>query len=284
MKKNILIMLLAPFAVLTMAVSCKEDPEAKASVFYANALDAFAQKNYTYAKQQIDSIRIVCPKAFQTRKNAISLMQKIEESEQLRTIAYEDSVLTVLKASLQKSLSPFKLEKNAEYQDMGNWVVESQNPENNVGRCYLRAQVEETGKITLISTWCGNRNIHHNSVKVTVGDTYAQSPVTDDIYEYKDLGVCYEKCNLKDGEDGGIAAFIALNRDKDIRMSVMSSDGKGTAVTLTPKDRKSIAQLYDLSQVLKTIAEHQAMRDEADRKLKFTRAHMQSGTEASGLE
>lgn len=279
MKKNILFLLMAPVTALTMAVSCKEDPEAKASEFYANALNAFAQKNYTYAKQQIDSIRIVCPKAFQTRKSAIGLMQQIEEAEQLRTIAYEDSVLTVLKTSLQKSLTPFKLEKNAEYQDLGNWVVESQNPENNVGRCYLRAQVEETGKITLVSTWCGSKNIHHNSVKVSVGETYAQSPATDDVYEYKDLGVCYEKCNLKDGEDGGIAAFIALNRDKEIKMSVIGADGKSTAVILTQKDRSSIAQLYNLSQALKIIAEHQAMRDEADRKLKFTRAHMQSDQE-----
>lgn len=279
MKKNTLSLILLPFTLLALTVSCKEDPEVKAREFYSNAQNAFAQQNYTYAKQQIDSIRIVCPKAFETRKSAIGLMQQIEEAEQLRTIAYEDSVLSVLKSSLDRTLAPFKLEKNAEYQDLGNWVVESQTPENNVGRCYLRAQVEETGKLNLISTWCGSRNIHHNSVKVTYADTYAQSPATDDVYEYKDLGVCYEKCNIKDGEDGGIAAFIALNRNNDIRMEVISSEGKSTAVTLTQKDRRSIAQLYDLSLVLKNISEHQSMRDEADRKLRFTRAHMESGEE-----
>ncbi len=282
MKKSILFLSLALAAVLAVSVSCKEDQEYKARQFYVNAQMALTHKDYTLAKQMIDSIRIVYPKAFETRKDAIKLMQQVELAEQSRTIEYEDSVLSTLRSGLQAILTPFKLEKNEEYQDLGNWVVESQSPENNADRCYLRAQVEEvSGKLTLISTWRGASNIHHGSIKVSVGDTYAQSPVTDDVYEYKDLGVCYEKCNLKDGQDGGVAAFIALNRDKEIKLQAIGQNGKGTAVTLTQKDRKAIAQLYDLSQVLKTIAEHQSMRDEAARKVKFIMSKMQ---EESGQE
>ena len=71
-------------AILTIGafiVSCEENIEQKAGRHLDNAKEAFSIGNYNLAKQEIDSIRILYPKAFETRRQGIKLMQQVEEAE-----------------------------------------------------------------------------------------------------------------------------------------------------------------------------------------------------------
>ena len=93
------------------------------------------------------------------------------------------------------------------------------------------------------------------------------------------MGICYEKCNLKSGEDGGIAAYIAQNRDKKLRVTLIGD--KNTTVEMTVSDRNAIGSLFDLSQLLMTIEEHKKIRSEAERKLEFVRHNMDAADSVS---
>ena len=148
--------------------ACQESIEQKAGHHLDNAKEAFSIGNYNVAKQEIDSIKILYPKAFETRRQGIRLMQQIEEAEQMRAIEYEDSVIAVATATFEKIKAGYAFEKDERYQDIGLYTIKSQAPQRNTDRTYIRAQVDELGRMTLISSYRGSSYIHHDWLKLSV--------------------------------------------------------------------------------------------------------------------
>ena len=275
MRRNILLAL----AVCLLA-SCSENIEEKAAKHLDNAKEAFSVGNYNVAKQEIDSIRILYPNAFETRKQGIKLMQRVEETEQLRAVEYEDSMIALYTAAFEKIKAEYAFEKDEQYQDIGIYTIKSQAPQRNTDRTYIRAQVDELGHMTLISCYRGDSYIHHDWLKLTLGDIYVDTPESKDRHEFKDLDVCYEWLSFINGNDGGAAAFIHANKDADIRYTLYRKTGPDSSrpvyrnLKLNKDDRYAIAKLYDLSEILKNIEEHKQIREEADRHLKFIRSRI----------
>lgn len=278
MRKLFQIVLAVVFAGLS--ASCADNVEKLASERFNSALKAFDEGQFVQARQEIDSIRILYPTATDTRRKALGLMQRIEIIEQTRTMAYEDSIIAVSSARLQELLPSFTLEKDTLYQDLGNWVIPSLQPENNLTRSYLRAQVDENGRLTLISTYRGAQYIHHNSFRVSVGESYFDTPAIDNAYEYKDLDLCYEKCNVQESREGGVAAFIAANRDSRNMVLTLNGQNRKVNVAMTAADVLAIARLYDLSQLILFVNEHKAIRQEAERRINFVRSRIDAAADS----
>ena len=78
--------ILGLLVISTLVISCGESIEQKAGHHLDNAKEAFSIGNFNVAKQEIDSIKILYPKAFEARRQGIRLMQQIEEAEQMRII------------------------------------------------------------------------------------------------------------------------------------------------------------------------------------------------------
>ena len=276
MKKSLLLL-----AVMALSVSCGPNVEKLATAHLDNAKELFSIGNYNVAKQEIDSIRILYPKAFEARRQAIKLMQQIEEAEQMRAIEYEDSVIAVATAAFESIKGNFVFEKDDKYQDLGLYTIKSQAPNRNIDRTYIRASVDELGRMTLVSSYRGSSYIHHEWLKLTVGDNYVDTPVSDNRHEFTDLGVYYERLSFLNGNDGGAAAFISANKDADIKYTLYRTTGPDSSkpvyrnLKMTKDDRYAIAQLYDLSQILLTLNEHKKLLDEAKRHLEFVRSHIQ---------
>lgn len=155
---------------------------------------AFEAGNYNEAKMQIDSIKILYPKAFDTRRQGIYLMQEVELKEQQKTLGYLDSMLTVKQQEFEAIKSKFVLEKDTAYQRIGHYLVPAQVIERNLHRSFLRFQTDETGVVSLTSIYCGSYNIHHTAVKVTAPDgNFTETSVSRDSYETTDLGEHIEK-------------------------------------------------------------------------------------------
>ena len=285
MKKQILLSI-----ILLAAVSCGESIEQKAGHHLDNAKEAFSIGNYNVAKQEIDSIKILYPKAFEARRQGIKLMQQIEEAEQMRVIEYEDSVIAVATAAFEKIKGNYAFEKDERYQDLGLYTIKSQAPQRNTDRTYIRAQVDELGRMTLISSYRGSSYIHHDWLKLSVGEVYVDTPESSDRHEFEDLGVYYEWLSFINGNDGGAAAFINANKDANITYTLYRKTGPDSSrpvyrnLKLNKDDRYAIASLYDLSQVLLTLNEHKNLREEADRHLKFIRSKMKDESAEEGVE
>ena len=257
--------------------SC-ENVEKKAGEKLQTAREAFKRGDFSEAKMQIDSIKILYPNAFETRREGISLMQQVELKEQEKTLVYLDSLLQKKQSELDAIKGKFTLEKDAEYQKIGNYLHPSQVIEKNLHRSYLRFQVNETGQMSMTSIYCGPINIHHISVKVIAPDgSFAETPASNDSYETTDLGEKIEKADYKIGEDGNVIGFLYLNKDKNIKVNYQGERPYST--TMSPADRQAVASIYELAQLLSSITEIKKEMEEANLKIEFVKRKMQEREE-----
>ena len=182
MKKVILL------ACLCCTLFSCEDVEKKAGEKLQAAREAFELGNYNEAKILIDSIKMLYPKAFETRRAGIGLMQEVELKEQEKSLVYLDSMLQAKQKDFDAIKGKYTFEKDAEYQNIGNYLHPSQVIEKNLHRSFLRFQVDENGVMSMTSIYCGAHNIHHVAVKVTAPDgSFAETPAAKDSYETTDL-------------------------------------------------------------------------------------------------
>ena len=237
-----------------LLTACGNGIEKKANEKLTAARTAYEQGNYEEAKLQIDSIKILYPKAFETRKAGQALMLDVELKVQQQKLDSLNSALQAKQQAFDAIKNQYILEKDTAYQQMGNYLWPTQTVEKNLHRSFLRFQVNEQGIMSMTSIYCGGNNIHHTAVKVSVSDgTSAESPRSRDSYETTDLDEKIEKADYKLGEDGGVIDFVNLNKDKNIRLEYIG-DRKYTT-TMTPADRQAAVGIYELAQILSSMTQ-----------------------------
>ena len=260
---------------LSLLAGCGDGGEKEAQLRLQKAEAALQQDNFSEAKLQIDSIKILYPKAFEARKQGIKLMQQVDLKEQKKTLVYLDSMMQVKQLQLDSIKGNFVLEKDTAYQEIGNWFYPTQVVEKNVGRSFLRAQVSELGEMALTSIYCAGGKLNHTSVKVSVGDTFAETSMTKDSYTTTDLGRTIEKADYKVGEDGGVAGFIVANADKNIQLTFIGDKTWRTA--MQKNDRKAFVELTELARILSGMEEIRKQQKEANLKIQFVNRKMEEG-------
>ena len=274
MKKTGLSALLA----LAICAGCSDGGEKEAQIRLQKAEVALQQENFSEAKLQIDSIKVLYPKAFEARKQGIKLMQQVDLKEQGKTLVYLDSMMQVKQAQLDSIKGNFVFEKDTAYQDIGNWLYPTQVVEKNVGRSFLRGQVNELGEMSLTSIYCAGGQLNHTSVKVSVGDTFAETPMTNDSYTTTDLGRTIEKADYKVGNDDGVTGFIVANADKNIQLTFIGDKTYRTAIQ--KNDRKAIVELTELARILSGMEEIRKQQKEANLKIQFVTRKIEEGKAA----
>lgn len=261
------------FICLCLACLACTDVEKQAAERLNMAQQAFAAGDYNEAKLQIDSIKILYPKAYNARKAGIGLMQEVELKEQEKTLAYLDSLLSTKQAEFNAMKGKFVLEKDQEYEAIGRYLHPSQVIEKNLNRSFLRFQVDERGAMSMTSIYCGSRNIHHTAVKVSTNDSFAQTPPSADSYETSNLGVQIEKADYKLGQDDNVIGFICLNKEKSIKVEFVGERSYSTQ--MTQADRQAADLVYRLSQTLSAITQLNKEIDEAKQKIAFIEKRME---------
>ena len=263
--------------------SC-ENVEKKAGEKLQTAREAFERGDFSEAKKQIDSIKILYPKAIETRREGISLMQQVELKEQQESLIYLDSMLQVKQQEFEAIKNKYTFEKNEEYQKIGNYFWPTQTVEKNLHRSFLRFQVNEQGVMTLTSIYCGPSNIHHVAVKVIAPDgSFAETPASNDSYETTDLGEKIEKADYKMGEDGNVLSFLYMNRDKkNIRVEYLGE--RKFSITMTPSDREALVGTYELAKLLSSIRQIQQEKEEANLKIEFVKRKMEQKAQEEAAE
>ena len=268
MKKVILL------ACLCCTLFSCEDVEKKAGEKLQAAREAFELGNYNEAKILIDSIKMLYPKAFETRRAGIGLMQEVELKEQEKSLVYLDSMLQAKQKDFDAIKGKYTFEKDAEYQNIGNYLHPSQVIEKNLHRSFLRFQVDENVVMSMTSIYCGAHNIHHVAVKVTAPDgSFAETPAAKDSYETTDLGEKIEKADFKLGEDGNVMGFLYLNKDKNIKVNYQGE--RPYSITMTAADRQALASVYELAQLLSSMTEIKKNMEEANLKIEFVKKKME---------
>lgn len=258
-------------AVAALTVACNS-ADKKAEVIYSDAAASYESGEYDRAKTLIDSIKTTYPKAFETRKKSIRLMQKIEIGEQEKTLAYLDSMKHDLMAQMDKIKDRYILLKNEEYQDYGTYICPRQDLNKLNDRSLLYASVDETGKMKLTSIYFGKRNVDHHSIKVVSSkdNSFIQTKHSENHYASKHMGMVNEKTEYEvGGTDNGLAEFIIYN--KDTKMWAEYIGIRPYKRQLTKQEIESVSEIYDLYKILKSISEIEKQTTEANNKLAFFR-------------
>ena len=244
----------------TLALTaCGNGIEKKANEKLTIARAAYERGDYEEAKTQIDSIKILYPKAFEARKAGQELMLDVELKAQQEILAFLDSALQAKQAAFDAIKGKYTLEKDAEYQQVGNYIWPTQAIEKNLHRSFLRFQVSEQGIMSMTSIYCGAGNIHHVGVKVMTPDgSFAETPTSKDSYETSDMNEKIEKADYKLGEDGNVIEFLNLNKDKNIRVEFIGD--RRYTTTMSPTDRQAVAGVYELSKILSAMQQSRKNR------------------------
>ena len=263
MKKGIILVCYA-----LLLASCGNNTTQKANEKLAVAQAAFERGDYNEAKIQLDSIKLLYPKEFDTRREGNKLMQQVEIKEQQQSLVYLDSMMQSKQQELKAIVGQYTLEKDATYQEEGNYFWPTQTVEKNLHRSFLRFQVNEQGIMLMTSIYCGKSNIHHFAVKVTAPDgTFAETPASKDSYETTDLGEKIEKADFTMGADGNVMGFLYLNRDKNIKVEYIGE--RKYTFNMTPADRLALTKIYELSQLLSSMEQIKKEIEEANLKIGF---------------
>lgn len=249
-------------------VSCGESVDSKAGKLLQQANVAYDAGEYQNAKMLIDSIRDTYPTAFTARRGALELMRNVELAEQQRNLDYCNTIIGELSMRRDSMLTAFEYEKDKRYQDEGSYILPSQAFRLNVFNSLLRARVTESGEAYLTSIYRGKR-IAHNSVKVSAAGSYASCERAFSSHTYRNLGINNERLDFIYGEDGGIMDFISTATGT-VTVELAGKEGKHS-YTLRNEDAMAIAQVVELSKVLKAIAEHKEMAAEAQRHIDFVK-------------
>jgi len=258
--------IITAIAILLFA-GCGKTKEAEAHL--AEAKKMYENQHYEAAKMAIDTIRINYPREVAVLRESLTLMRLIERGESERNIAFCDSLMPIRMEEAEKLKKGFLLEKDPEYNDIGNYVWQQQTIERNVERSYVRCGVDEKGEIYLASVYFGSRPVNHTGLKLSTPDgSYAETiPVAYDggmNYRFKDGGNTTEVVTYK-SEKCIDAVNLVYSAGDRVRIKAEYTGGTAFSLYLSENDKQAIKATFDLATVLSDI---EAMRKEIDKSTK----------------
>lgn len=225
-----------------------------AKIFLNEAQDAYINKNYALAKLKIDSVKMMHPDAFTEITKGFDLMQKVRLAENLRNIAYCDSMLEVSYEELNNSLKDFNYVRDPQYQEFGDYIPKSLPHNNAFSSNGLRVAVNENGHMYIESVFAGQA-IKHNKIKVSTKDgSFAESlsVTTDGLnYNFKTLDKTYEIVRFSGNNDNGVANFIYTFKDAEITLTFIGNTQRST--TLSTITKQAISNSVELSSLILNI-------------------------------
>lgn len=262
MKKLIL---LATLIALTAACS---KGDRKAAHYLTQAQTAYDNAQYHRCMALIDSIKVLYPKAFDTRQKGQALYIQASRkalAQHMDTLQMQRQQVLHTIDSLKQKLT---YERDTAYEAMGHYLHPTQVIERNLHRSFLRLRARDDGRLFLTSIYCGKGNIHHNAVRVSAGDdTYAETSPSPDCYETTDLGWHIEKADYPNEGDRDVIAYVVNHADRNIRVQYR---GERNYITqMSADDRKAFTALWQIAGHLKQLKALDDQLQECQRKQAF---------------
>jgi len=180
-----------------------------------------------------------------------------ELAAQRDSLAWADSMQITIAPIINKLVDegPFEYTKG-EYDELGRYFIKGTDAENNIGRCYLHASVNEYGIVQLISEYRGSRHINHTQIVIEGADgTQVRSkevPLKNDgaNYQFDNAGVCHETVTFV--SDSVLLYIAAHENDKKMKCTQLGANGKSNSISLSSKEIRQLSASYQLGRALAT--------------------------------
>ncbi|NDW19196.1 hypothetical protein D0T53_09755 [Dysgonomonas sp. 216] len=249
-------------------VACGEKNK-EAKLYLEDIKSLYENEEYELAKQKIDSIQKLYPKAFDEIKASLALLQDVRKAQNIKQIAYCDSVVNVLQSRIDSIKQLFTYDINKEYQESGRFLPKTM-PSKILSATTLRAGVKENGQLFIESVFVGN-NKYHEAVKVSLKDgSYTETlPVNEDglNFRFTDAGKNYEVITFTGKDENGIARFIYTFADKPLNVTLTGKSTTSFALSGTAK--KAISDTYLLSDWMLCVDSLKSVKEKAELLIKY---------------
>lgn len=262
-KKNIIL----TTAILLIA-GCANKEQQEAQALLQRATQAYQHQEYSKAKLQLDSIRELYPKEFDTRKQAIRLHQRIELDETRIGLHYIDSSLTTARANIKPLTQGLKLDKDPRYEEIGHYYSPRHSTEKNVGRSYMRPQTSEKGTSSLIVFHHGKPIEAHTLRISTNNDSYVELKASEPAYATSNAMGRTERVDFPTEGLDNAANFLASLNGKSVKVTLVGNKGKAT-LPLSKADSEILMQVSRLGSVIRTVKQLEKQQDELKRQIEF---------------
>lgn len=248
-----------------MLTNCAEDVEKLAQPYLQRAQQSYENKQYALAKLQIDSLKELYPKAFETRTQTQALLIEVELAEARTSKYYTDSLLAESMARSTSLAAALYLDKDAQYQDYGHYYAAQHRTEKNVGRSYLRPQASEKDGAFTITVFYRGKPLGAHTLRFTASDgSYVELQPTTNPYVMSDATGRTERTDFVATPD--VAHFAAQHTN--IKVTVIGDNGKAQ-IPFAKADAQALAQVADLATALQASTSLQAQQQELTRRITF---------------
>lgn len=247
--KTIFFVLFLALFFLTL-LSCVNKSK-KASDYLRNAENEYLAGNYENAKSNIDSIKLLFPKAFKEIREGFDLMQVVRKAENKRNISFIDSMIDANIIKLKELQRNFDFVRDENYQEFGNYIPKLTPLSQSLTTNNLRSGVSEKGILFLESVLIGD-NLNHSKIRISTPDgSYAETlEVTADGLNYKftTSEKRYEIVRFIGGDENGVAEFIYTFQDRPLTLTYLGRRNK--SIPLSKATKTAISQSFEMSSVL----------------------------------
>lgn len=257
------------FILMFIMTSCGN--KTKRAKDYLNiAQSEFLVGNYESAKSNIDSIKILYPKAFAEIREGFDLMQDVRKAENKRNIIFLDSMIEANYTKLKELKKNFDFVRDENYQEFGNYIPKLTPITETIQANNLRSGVSEKGILFLESVLSGGK-LNHNKIKVSIPDgAYAETLVVtaDGLnYRFSTLNKTYEIVRFFGSDENGVAQFIFTFQDRPITLTYIGKSN--LSITLPATSKKAIGQSFEISTVLYEIEDLKYERGKSEALLRY---------------
>jgi hypothetical protein len=245
-----------PCTLAGFLFSCHSVSEIKPDDYLNHARELVQKQEYQLAKLYVDSVTICFPKEYAKIREGIRVLREINYAEQMRTLAFCDSMLKVRQNQLPEAQRDFTFEKDEEYETIGHYVPRSQSQGNTIGRTFVQTKVDENGSLVLTSYYCGRKGLRHDRLRASAPDgTYAETATISHDgalnYSFQDAGLTYEIVRFNRKTENGVIDFILSHPNTPILITLTGTRSMGYRLSNT--DTKAMASAANLSAILTDI-------------------------------
>lgn len=261
--------LILALATGVLMANCAEDVEKLAKPYLERAQESLTNSQYALAKLQIDSIKQLYPKAFDTRTQAQALLIEVELTEARASKLYTDSLLATAQNKAATLIPTLYFDKDERYQDIGSYYASRHRAEKNVGKSYLRPQTDERGAFTITVFHRGKPIEPYTLRFASTDNSYVELTRVTEPYIMNDATGRTERTDFTATSE--VAHFVASHTT--FTVSLIGQNRK-VQMPFTKTDAQSLTQVADLASALKACVELSSAQQELIRRIGFYEQRM----------
>ncbi len=237
------------FVFLVAFISCGKSYKERAAEKFNLAADLCEKGDSLAALQELDSIPVLFPEAFEAIGKAKDLGKKINSEILFRKQDQYDK-LTGHLSELEKL---FDTEKT-NYDRFTQYIPKVQNFGRRWNTSYIQVHLDERGEFYISSNYYGSEWLNHVALRVYEGVFQAK---TDSValdspnnYHGDFMNTHWERVSYKDGKDNGVIQFIADNADRNLKAVFLGK--RMYYIVLEQYDKQAVRDALALSTALKS--------------------------------